>query len=44
MKYFLYMNNDAVNSIISQCHQGLIAEMISEYEKGDNKFIEKVQK
>lgn len=44
MKYFLYMNNDVVNSIISQYEQGIITEMISENEKGDNKSIERETK
>ena len=30
MKYFLYLNSDVVNSIISQSEQGLITEMIEE--------------
>lgn len=34
MKYFLYLNNDIVNSIISQAEQGLITQFINENEKG----------
>ena len=30
MKYFLYLNSDVVNSIISQSEQGLITELIEE--------------
>ncbi len=44
MKYFLYMNNDIVNSIISQAEQGLITEMMSETENGANKTLEKETK
>lgn len=34
MKYFLYLNNDIVNSILSQAEQGLITDFINENEKG----------
>ena len=44
MKYFLYMNNDVVNSIISQSEQGIITEMMLENENGDNKSIGKETK
>ncbi len=44
MKYFLYMNNDIVNSIISQAEQGLITEMISEKESGNETTHEKETK
>ena len=44
MKYFLYLNNDIVNSIISQAEQGLITEFMNESENSSGKTFDKETK
>lgn len=44
MKYFLYLNNDIVNSIISQAEQGLITEFMNESENRSGKTFDKETK
>lgn len=44
MKYFLYLNNDIVNSIISQAEQGLITESMNESENSSGKAFDKETK
>ncbi len=44
MKYFLYLNNDIINSIISQAEQGLITELMNESENSSGKSFDKETK
>ena len=44
MKYFLYLNNDIVNSIISQAEQGLITEFMNESENSSGNIFNKETK
>lgn len=44
MKYFLYLNNDIVNSIISQAEQGLITEFMNERENSSGNTFNKETK
>lgn len=44
MKYFLYLNSDIVNSIISQAEQGLITKYINENQNTDEKALAKETK
>ena len=44
MKYFLYLNNDIVNSIISQAEQGLITEFMNESENNSGNTFDKKQR
>ena len=44
MKYFSYLNNDIVNSIISKAEQGLITEFMNESENSNGETFDKETK